>query len=266
MRGVGGRCRSGLDRSWAYGKCARRPRKFGSKSSVRRRGGCRPSLRRWRRCWSRRPTHRRSRRRPPAAGSVVPHRRVDLTWEVLAPDYQRLVGVLEAEAGGSGLRARELAVQLGLEAARAKAEGLRSKGKRLVERGGRPMSGPACSRRGGPPGDDSAPVAGEAVSREHGHRPQDDGFAAFGPSLVVPGKAPRAHQPAQRPLHHPPAWKHHEPAHVVGAIDDLKGEPPWTSPCPIHPFERPSPMVRREGRRPDSGVTWTSGSVRRGGS
>ncbi|MFE5862122.1 hypothetical protein ACFQ77_16430 [Streptomyces virginiae] len=73
----------------------------------------------------------------PVAGSVVPHRRVDLTWEVLAPDYQRLVGVLdaEAEAGGSGLRARELAVQLGLEAARAKAEGLRSKGKRLVERG-----------------------------------------------------------------------------------------------------------------------------------
>ncbi len=66
---------------------------------------------------------------------MVPHRRVDLTWEVLAPDYQRLVGVLEAEAGGSGLRARELAVQLGLEAARAKAEGLRSKGKRLVERG-----------------------------------------------------------------------------------------------------------------------------------
>ncbi|MGO4460274.1 hypothetical protein AB4039_23700 [Streptomyces sp. M-16] len=42
----------------------------------------------------------------PVAGPVVPHWRVGLTLEVLAPDYQRLVGVLEAEAGGSGLRAR----------------------------------------------------------------------------------------------------------------------------------------------------------------
>ncbi|WP_405826884.1 hypothetical protein [Streptomyces sp. NBC_01390] len=51
----------------------------------------------------------------PVAGSVVPHWRVGLTMEVRAPDYQRLVGVLEAEAeaeaGGSGLRARELAAR-----------------------------------------------------------------------------------------------------------------------------------------------------------
>ncbi|MFI5982468.1 hypothetical protein ACIBEA_16500 [Streptomyces sp. NPDC051555] len=63
----------------------------------------------------------------PVAGSVVPHWRVGLTMEVLAPDYQRLVGVLEAEACGSGLRARELAARLGLEAVSAKVEGVRSK-------------------------------------------------------------------------------------------------------------------------------------------
>lgn len=42
----------------------------------------------------------------PVAGPLVPHGRVGLTLEVLAPDYQRLGGGLEAEAGGSGLRAR----------------------------------------------------------------------------------------------------------------------------------------------------------------
>lgn len=49
----------------------------------------------------------------------------------------------------------------------------------------------------------------------------------------VPVKAPRAPQTAQRHFHHPLAWKHHEPARVVGAIDDLKGEPPWASPRPV---------------------------------
>ncbi|RKS97241.1 hypothetical protein BX286_7058 [Streptomyces sp. 3211.6] len=124
------------------------------------------------------------------AGPVLPHWRVGLTLEVLAPDYQRLGGGLEAEAGGSGLRARELAGRLGLEAGPAKVEGVRSKGKRLVERGWLAERRPGCSRRGGLPGDVSAPVAGEAASREHGHRPQDGGFAAFGPGLVGPGKAP----------------------------------------------------------------------------
>lgn len=77
------------------------------------------------------------------AGPVLPHWRVGLTLEVLAPDYQRLGGGLEAEAGGSGLRARELAGRLGLEAGPAKVEGVRSKGKRLVARGwlaGRPRN------------------------------------------------------------------------------------------------------------------------------
>lgn len=41
----------------------------------------------------------------PVTGPVVPHWRVGLTLGVLAPDYQRLGGVLEAEAGGSRVRA-----------------------------------------------------------------------------------------------------------------------------------------------------------------
>lgn len=32
----------------------------------------------------------------------------------------------------------------------------------------------------------------------------------------VPGQMPRAHQPAECPLHRPPAGKHHEPAHGRG--------------------------------------------------
>ncbi|WP_371648759.1 MULTISPECIES: hypothetical protein [unclassified Streptomyces] len=53
--------------------------------------------------------------------------------EAVAPDYQRLVGV--PEAGGAGLRARELTGRLSLEVAPTTVEGVRSKVKRLVERG-----------------------------------------------------------------------------------------------------------------------------------
>ncbi|MFE7527712.1 hypothetical protein ACFU7Y_18640 [Kitasatospora sp. NPDC057542] len=71
----------------------------------------------------------------PVAGAVVPVWREGLTTEALAPDYRRLVGMLEAEAGGTGLRAQELASRMGLERVPAKVEGVRSKAKRLVERG-----------------------------------------------------------------------------------------------------------------------------------
>jgi hypothetical protein len=73
--------------------------------------------------------------RIPVAGSMVPYWREGLSVDALAPDYQRLVGVLETEAGGAGLRAGELAGRLGLEPVPAKVEGVRSKAKRLVERG-----------------------------------------------------------------------------------------------------------------------------------
>ncbi|MGW0602300.1 hypothetical protein ACWD11_35120 [Streptomyces sp. NPDC002776] len=69
------------------------------------------------------------------AGSVVPHRIEGMASSVLAADYQRIVEVLESDAGRAGLRCQQLAVSLGLEAVPAKVEGLRSKAKRLVERG-----------------------------------------------------------------------------------------------------------------------------------
>ncbi|MBT2492254.1 hypothetical protein J7E96_27830 [Streptomyces sp. ISL-96] len=69
------------------------------------------------------------------AGSPVPRRAGGMAASVLAPDYQRIVSVLESEAGREGMRCQQLAVALGLEAIPAKVEGLRSKAKRLVERG-----------------------------------------------------------------------------------------------------------------------------------
>jgi predicted nucleotidyltransferase len=69
--------------------------------------------------------------------STVPYRRGELTSAVLAPDYQRIMSVVEAEAvaGREGIRARALAAALGLEAVPAKIEGVRCKAGRLVERG-----------------------------------------------------------------------------------------------------------------------------------
>ncbi|WP_406355248.1 hypothetical protein OHB56_22325 [Streptomyces sp. NBC_01635] len=73
--------------------------------------------------------------RGPVAGSVVPHRTGSMTASVLAPDYQRIVSVLESEAGREGMRCQQLARALGLQVVPAKVEGVRSRAKRLVERG-----------------------------------------------------------------------------------------------------------------------------------
>ncbi|MGW2524077.1 hypothetical protein ACWC09_45275 [Streptomyces sp. NPDC001617] len=73
--------------------------------------------------------------RGPVAGSVVLHRTDGMTASVLAPDYQRIESVLESEAGREGMRCQQLARALGLQVVPAKVEGLRSKAKRLVERG-----------------------------------------------------------------------------------------------------------------------------------
>ncbi|MGW2652023.1 hypothetical protein ACWC2T_46060 [Streptomyces sp. NPDC001393] len=73
--------------------------------------------------------------RSAVAGATVPHRAAGMTTSVLAPDYQHIVSVLESEAGAEGMRCQQLAAALGLQAVPAKVEGLRSKAKRLVERG-----------------------------------------------------------------------------------------------------------------------------------
>jgi len=72
----------------------------------------------------------------PVAGSIVPRRREGVTAEALAPDYRRIVELLEAElpVHGEGLMAKELTARLGLELVPAKIEGVWSKAKRLVGR------------------------------------------------------------------------------------------------------------------------------------
>ncbi|MDI9889413.1 hypothetical protein QMZ92_35175 [Streptomyces sp. HNM0645] len=73
----------------------------------------------------------------PVPGSIVPPWREGLPVTVLAPDYQRILGVLgERQPAGQGpLKAREIAVGLGLQTTSAKVEGVRSKARRLAERG-----------------------------------------------------------------------------------------------------------------------------------
>ncbi|MGV4988660.1 hypothetical protein ACVB8X_43035 [Streptomyces sp. NRAIS4] len=73
----------------------------------------------------------------PVPASTVPPWRKGLPVTVLAPDYQRIVGVLEQQrsTGHRPLRAKEIAVELGLGATPAKVEGLRPKARRLAERG-----------------------------------------------------------------------------------------------------------------------------------
>ncbi|MET7896985.1 hypothetical protein [Streptomyces mirabilis] len=70
-------------------------------------------------------------------GSPVPHQSGRLARTVLAPDYQRIISVLETEmaAGRDKARAKDLAAALGLEVVPAKVEGVRSRAKRLAERG-----------------------------------------------------------------------------------------------------------------------------------
>ncbi|MGW1554592.1 hypothetical protein [Streptomyces sp. NPDC002346] len=73
----------------------------------------------------------------PVPGSIVPPWREGLPVTVLAPDYQRILGVLDERqpAGQKPLRAKEITVELGLETTSAKVEGVRSKARRLAERG-----------------------------------------------------------------------------------------------------------------------------------
>lgn len=70
-------------------------------------------------------------------GSTVPPWRDGLRVTVLAPDYQRILSVVEERrsAGQGPLKAKEIAVGLDLETTPAKVEGMRSKARRLAERG-----------------------------------------------------------------------------------------------------------------------------------
>ncbi|MFJ5811290.1 hypothetical protein [Streptomyces sp. NPDC093093] len=73
----------------------------------------------------------------PVPGSVVPPWRDGLPVTVLAPDYQRILDVLEERrsAGKGPVMAKEIAADLGLGTTPGKVEGVRSKARRLAERG-----------------------------------------------------------------------------------------------------------------------------------
>ncbi|MFF0228652.1 hypothetical protein [Streptomyces sp. NPDC004629] len=78
-------------------------------------------------------------RKPSAVkpGSLVPLWREELSAEVLAPEYQQVMGLLAERraTGGQPLNCREITALLGLEVVPAKIEGVRCKLKRLVARG-----------------------------------------------------------------------------------------------------------------------------------
>ncbi|MFE3414739.1 hypothetical protein ACFXMT_42460 [Streptomyces mirabilis] len=73
----------------------------------------------------------------PVPSSTVPPWREGPPVTVLAPDYQRILGVLDERrsAGHGPVRAKEIAVGPGLRTASVKVEGVRSKARRLAERG-----------------------------------------------------------------------------------------------------------------------------------
>ncbi|WP_409467248.1 hypothetical protein [Streptomyces sp. HC307] len=74
--------------------------------------------------------------RVPVAGSIVSHFADGMTVEALAPDYRRIVELVESgPEGGEGVSAKEIASGLELELVPAKIEGVRSKARRLAERG-----------------------------------------------------------------------------------------------------------------------------------
>ncbi len=53
--------------------------------------------------------------KPAKSGAVVPHRRAGTAVEVLAPDYRRIVALVEADGAAAQLRVKDLACGLGLE-------------------------------------------------------------------------------------------------------------------------------------------------------
>lgn len=69
-------------------------------------------------------------------GAVVPAWREGLSVPVLSPDNQRILNVLQDRPGPEPVRAKDIAEALGIDTTvPAKVEGVRSKAKRLGERG-----------------------------------------------------------------------------------------------------------------------------------
>jgi hypothetical protein len=70
----------------------------------------------------------------PAAGTIVPRWHRGAAAQALAPGYRRIVELVESH-DGEGISAKELTARMDLALVPAKIEGVRSKAKRLAERG-----------------------------------------------------------------------------------------------------------------------------------
>ncbi|MEU2629958.1 hypothetical protein [Kitasatospora sp. NPDC007106] len=104
------------------------------------------------------PSERAGRAPVRSARSVVPVRRNGLDATALAPDYQRIVNLLvdhQRSGSGGAMGCQEIAAALGLDVVAAKVEGVRSKAKRLVERGWLAEDVPGRFSIAGGPGDGS---------------------------------------------------------------------------------------------------------------
>ena len=156
----------------------------------------------------------------PVPGSTVPPGRGGLPVTVLTPDYQCILGVLEQQRsmGHGPLRAKEIAVELGLDVTPVKVEGLRSKPGAWRSAGG------SSWRRRGRSVSAGGPWPSQTPAHPRDHRPPDHRLAGGGQGLVVPAQTAGVHQPRERALGHPAPGQHHEPCHVVGALDDLQGQ------------------------------------------
>ncbi|WP_406016718.1 hypothetical protein OG520_40540 (plasmid) [Streptomyces sp. NBC_00984] len=94
-------------------------------------------------------------------GTTVPPWQEGLPATALAPDCQRILSMLADRSGQEPVRAKEIAVVPGLEPTPAKVEGVRSKARRLAERGwlvqeASGMFSAGCGPVAGPAGGSSA--------------------------------------------------------------------------------------------------------------
>jgi hypothetical protein len=120
------------------------------------------------------------------AGSTVPRRVEGMAASVLAPDYRRIVSVLESEAGREGMRCRR------------RPRGCGRRRNAWWSGGGRSRCGRGCSPLSRwRPSKAGRAASDQPTAHEHGHRPQHHGFVHGGQCFVVAHQAPRAHQPAR---------------------------------------------------------------------
>ncbi|SBV00215.1 hypothetical protein YUMDRAFT_06373 [Streptomyces sp. OspMP-M45] len=196
----------------------------------------------------------------PVPGSVVPPWRDGLPVTVLAPDCQRILGVLAARrsAGEGPVKAKEIAAELGLGTTSAKAEGGVRRPGAWRNAGGSSWKCRGCSVPAGGPW----PCQTSAHPRDH--RPPDHCLAAGRQLLVVPGQTARMHQPRERALCHPESGQHHEPRHVVSAFYALQGQRKFV-PTSVDERAGVAAVGPDEGCRDAGGAAAAAGPWRRPG-